>query len=404
MHEINALFNDLVSTSSKELLNITHSSSAVIKQQLNSIQESLADFDQVSKSFNSINSHVNSINREINSIAEYSHADQITIENVTVEMLHLVKEFNEIGALIKTINSIADQTNLLALNATIEAARAGEHGKGFAVVANEVKELSKTAKVSNEKIQSAISKIDTNMQKLTVLLNNTKKRIQESNVYVRDTLVNVSEISKDQSMLDSKLRNTLNRFQTLNVESKMVSSQIGELDTIGNTYRYLINLMQEKGIFLRHEDPVSRFEELTKSLDDIYPERFKFNSQNERLLKENEILISSTDLKGHITFANDRFYEVAEYLPGSLIGKPHNLIRHPDMPKAGFADLWHTISEGDLWHGIVVNRSKSGLAYWVRAVVFPCFENDKKVGYISVRGAPSVEEVTRAKKAYRKLK
>jgi hypothetical protein len=73
------------------------------------------------------------------------------------------------------------------------------------------------------------------------------------------------------------------------------------------------------------------------------------------------------------------------------------------MPKGGFADLWSTIQAGDIWQGVVINRAKSGRYYWVRAIVFPCFENNKIVGYISVRSAPSSSEIERAKKVYRKI-
>jgi PAS domain-containing protein len=403
MSDVNSLFNDLVSSSTMELQNITTSSSVVINEQLKSIKTSLGDFDIVAKSFNSINTHISTINNEINTIVSYSKSDMVTIDEVTNEMLGLVKEFNEIGALIKTINSIADQTNLLALNATIEAARAGEHGKGFAVVANEVKELSRTAKLSNEKIQGAITKIGDTVQKLSENLEATKGRIVESNVYVNKTLDSVSDISRDHNTLQLKVTNTLDRFSKIQEFSSGLNSEINELITIGQTYRFLITLMRVKGIFIRHEDPVVRFEEATKSLPNAYPGRFMHESRSETRLGPKDVLISSTDTRGYITFANDRFYEVAEYEPGSLIDRPHNIIRHPDMPQAGFADLWSTINAGDVWHGIVVNRSKSGAPYWVRAIVFPCFDGERIEGFISVRVAPTIDEVERAKIVYRKL-
>lgn len=403
MSDVNSLFNDLVSSSTMELQNITTSSSVVINEQLKSIKTSLGDFDVVAKSFNSINTHISTINNEINTIANYSKSDMVTIDEVTNEMLGLVKEFNEIGALIKTINSIADQTNLLALNATIEAARAGEHGKGFAVVANEVKELSRTAKLSNEKIQGAITKIGDTVQKLSENLEATKGRIVESNVYVNKTLESVSDISRDHSTLQLKVSNTLDRFSKIQKFSSALNSEINELITIGQTYRFLITLMRVKGIFVRHEDPVARFEVATKSLPNAYPSRFMHETRPETHLGPKDVLISSTDTRGYITFANDRFYEVAEYEPGSLIDRPHNIIRHPDMPQAGFADLWSTINAGDVWHGIVVNRSKSGASYWVRAIVFPCFNGERIDGFISVRVAPTIDEVERAKIVYRKI-
>lgn len=402
MSQDNVLFNDLVEKSSQELLSITKHSSATIANQIHAIKESLTDFDGLVKNFDSINKHISTINKEVGTIAEYSQTNVSTIKQVTEEMTLLVNEFNDINTLIKTINSIADQTNLLALNATIEAARAGEHGKGFAVVANEVKELSRTAKQANERIQNAINKIGETIVKLSGNLESTKQRIENSTQYVQDTTVSVSEISKDNNYLQTKINHTFNLFQGLGKVSEGLNNEIGQLNTIGKTYHYLTMLMKVKGLFSGHIDPVERFEELTKDMPEIFPQRFN-RLQDEIKLSPEDILISSTDLKGRITFGNDRFYEVAQFDAGTLLNKPHNIIRHPDMPKAGFENLWQTIQSGNIWHGIVLNRGGKGRDYWVRAVVFPCFDGNKMVGYISVRAMPMPGEIERAKKVYRKL-
>ncbi|HAC28980.1 MAG TPA: chemotaxis protein, partial [Marinobacter hydrocarbonoclasticus] len=76
-------------------------------------------------------------------------------------------------------------------------------------------------------------------------------------------------------------------------------------------------------------------------------------------------LITTTDLKGKITAANEEFAEVAGYSIDELVGQPHNLIRHPDMPPEAFANLWETIRKGDSWRGMVKNRCKNGDHYWV---------------------------------------
>jgi PAS domain S-box-containing protein len=191
-------------------------------------------------------------------------------------------------------------------------------------------------------------------------------------------------------------------FEGLGEVSEVLNLELNQLSTIGSTYKFLSVLMKAKGLFKGHEDPVERFEQIAKDLPEAFPQRFKTLDEEYRLT-ENDILISSTDLKGIITFANENFYKIAQYETGSLMGRPHNIIRHPDMPKAGFADLWNTIKSGDLWHGIVINKGFEGRVYWVRATVFPCFEEGKIVGYISVRSAPSASEIERAKKVYRKL-
>lgn len=396
------MFNDLVEKSSQELLSVTNHSSEVITHQIDQIRTSLNDFNQLTVSFESIHKHIGTINAEVGTISKDANENTQTIKQVNTEMNGLVNEFNAINSLIKTINSIADQTNLLALNATIEAARAGEHGKGFAVVANEVKELSRTAKQANEKIQFAINNIGETIQKLSVFLKQTQSRIEASSRFVDETTSSVSAISQDNSFLQKKISQTQSLFEGLGEVSEVLNLELNQLSTIGSTYKFLSVLMKAKGLFKGHEDPVERFEVLTKDLPEQFPQRFKATEEEYRLT-ESDILISSTDLKGIITFANDRFYQVAQFETGSLMGRPHNIIRHPDMPKAGFADLWTTIKAGDLWHGIVINRGHKGRVYWVRATVFPCYENGRVVGYLSVRSAPTNSEIERAKKVYRKL-
>ncbi len=402
MNRDTVMFNDLVEMSSQELLSVTNHSSKVISDQITQIRSSLDDFNQLTESFDSIHLHIGTINSEVNTIARDASENAGTIQKVNFEMGSLVNEFNAINGLIKTINSIADQTNLLALNATIEAARAGEHGKGFAVVANEVKELSRTAKQANEKIQYAITNIGETIIKLSDFLKQTQVRIETSSQYVQQTTSSVAAISHDNSFLQQKIAQTQALFEGLGEVSQVLDLELNQLSTIGSTYRFLSVLMRAKGLFAGHEDPVERFDIATKDLPEKFPKRFR-TIEEEYRLTANDILISSTDLKGKITFANDKFYEIAEFEPGSLMGQPHNIIRHPDMPKGGFADLWTTIQAGDLWHGVVLNRGAKGRIYWVRATVFPCFENKKIIGYLSVRSAPTTSEIERAKRVYRKI-
>ncbi len=398
----NTMFNDLVEKSSLELINVTNHSTSVIENQISQIRSSLNDFGHLTKSFESINKNINTINQEVTTISRDAQENSKTIQNVNVEMNGLITEFHSINSLIKTINSIADQTNLLALNATIEAARAGEHGKGFAVVATEVKELSRTAKQANEKIQSAINNIGETILKLSQFLKQTQVRIESSNQFVQETNKSVTSISQDNTFLQTKIKQTQSIFEGLGNVSDILNLEMNQLSTIGSTYKFLSILMRAKGLFNGHEDPIVRFEELGKDLNEKFPQRF-LKSEEEYRLTENDILISSTDLRGIITFANESFYRVAQYEPGSLMGRPHNVIRHPDMPRGGFADLWNVIKSGELWHGIVLNRGAKGRIYWVRATVFPCFENNKIIGYISVRSMPTQQEIERAKKVYRKI-
>lgn len=120
----------------------------------------------------------------------------------------------------------------------------------------------------------------------------------------------------------------------------------------------------------------------------------------ETLLPENEFIYSRTDLKGVIEEANEAFARVSDFTREEMIGKSHNIVRHPDMPPEAFADLWRDLKTGRPWRGVVKNRRKDGGFYWVVACVSPVRENGTVVGYQSVRSRPSREEVAAAEAAY----
>ncbi len=111
-------------------------------------------------------------------------------------------------------------------------------------------------------------------------------------------------------------------------------------------------------------------------------------------------LVSRTDTGGRITFVNKAFVEISGFAEHELIGSPHNLVRHPDMPKEAFADLWATIKAGNPWEGLVKNRAKSGDFYWVRANVTPVLTDGQVTEYISIRSKPTREEVAAAETLY----
>lgn len=114
-------------------------------------------------------------------------------------------------------------------------------------------------------------------------------------------------------------------------------------------------------------------------------------------------LVSETDEKGIITFANDEFIKISGFTKEELLGKPHNIVRHPDMPKAAFADLWNTVQSGKPWTGFVKNRTKDGGFYWVYATVFPIKGCGKNKSYLSCRKRPSREEIAEAEALYKTL-
>ncbi|MFY0664337.1 MAG: methyl-accepting chemotaxis protein [Natronospirillum sp.] len=126
-------------------------------------------------------------------------------------------------------------------------------------------------------------------------------------------------------------------------------------------------------------------------------------TDHERTFKPSERLVSTTDLKGKITHCNDAFVNISGFTREELIGSPHNLVRHPDMPPQAYEVMWTYLKAGKPWMGLVKNRSKNGDFYWVDAYVTPITEQGKVVGYESVRACPRREDVARAEKLYRSI-
>jgi aerotaxis receptor len=123
----------------------------------------------------------------------------------------------------------------------------------------------------------------------------------------------------------------------------------------------------------------------------------------ETILSEKAFLVSETDSRGNILFANEEFCRTAEYSLEELLGKPHNIVRHQDMPKAAFADLWETVKRGEVWHGYVKNATKSGGFYWVFATVYPFKNENNEQCYLSCRRKPSRQEVEKHEQLYKTM-
>lgn len=128
-------------------------------------------------------------------------------------------------------------------------------------------------------------------------------------------------------------------------------------------------------------------------------------SQNNFDFPSDQTLISVTDLKGRITYCNQNFVAVSGYTEEELLGHPHNVLRHPDMPEEAFRDMWHTIQEkGKPWSALVKNRRKNGDHYWVRANATPVRDGDRILGYLSVRTKPTQQEISAFDKLYEKMR
>ncbi|MEI7843710.1 MAG: methyl-accepting chemotaxis protein [Gallionellaceae bacterium] len=120
----------------------------------------------------------------------------------------------------------------------------------------------------------------------------------------------------------------------------------------------------------------------------------------EYVLKETDMIVSKTDLKGAITYINEDFLRISGFTESELIGQSHNCVRHPDMPVEAFADLWKSLKNGSPWTGFVKNRCKNGDFYWVQANATPIYENGQCIGYMSVRSKPSQADVSATSAAY----
>ena len=125
--------------------------------------------------------------------------------------------------------------------------------------------------------------------------------------------------------------------------------------------------------------------------------------EKETILDEYTFLVSETDEKGIIRFANNDFCKIAGFSLDELMGQAHNMVRHKDMPKVAFKDLWETIKKGEIWTGYVKNKTKSGNYYWVFATVFPTKTSEGGIGYLSCRRKASKEEIEEASSLYKKL-
>ena len=124
----------------------------------------------------------------------------------------------------------------------------------------------------------------------------------------------------------------------------------------------------------------------------------------EHRLRSDDFLVSQTDDKGVILFANEDFCRACGYTIDELVGQNHNIVRHPEMPKVAFKGLWETVRGGKIWDGYVKNKTKDGGYYWVYATVYPQYNKlTKQSTYMSCRRRPSSKEISAAEALYKTL-
>lgn len=394
---------ELIKNAGNVLLSAIGKSSKTIKNQNLGVQEVLKDFQSLSESVAVIKTHVSLVSLAITETSLKNENCASQVVQTTEKMELLEKDFKSIDQLLKTIDSLSGQTNLLALNATIEAARAGEAGKGFAVVATEVKELSNRTKKANEEIQGTIAQLQKSLSGLSFSLKEAHNLMSVALTSTKKSQESVSHIEDSAKNVTRAMLKTTQQLNTIGGQLTDSEEILKEIQVIGTTFDSMISLLRFQHIFDGENNPLERLKPLVEQSSYRNEKRFTA-SEKEKELKEDEILISITDPKGIILFANRSFYEMAEYSPEELMGQPHNIIRHPDMPKTAFADLWAILNSKQLWQGFVKNRTKNGAIYWVKATAFPILDASGAIkGHISIRSKAKRELILQAIDAYRCL-
>ncbi len=120
----------------------------------------------------------------------------------------------------------------------------------------------------------------------------------------------------------------------------------------------------------------------------------------ETLVPKNELIISRTDLKGNITYANETFAYISGYKIEELIGEPHNIVRHPDMPKRVFKQIWEKLKRNQRWEGVIKNLRKDSGYYWVFATISGVYKNEKLIEYKSIRTPITYNDKLKYQKLY----
>lgn len=145
---------------------------------------------------------------------------------------------------------------------------------------------------------------------------------------------------------------------------------------------------------LQPQMPIPFGEHRTVEMTNFYGQRYTvYCTEWETLFPDGRLITSRTDTNGIITHANEAFVMMSGWSREELIGSPHSILRHPDMPAVAYKDLWDTVSKGEKWHGYVKNLRKDGGFYWVYATAIPNIRRGKIEGYTSVRRKPARSQV-----------
>lgn len=153
-------------------------------------------------------------------------------------------------------------------------------------------------------------------------------------------------------------------------------------------------------------NPADVVGEYTEHTISIYPsgQRKIYVTDVETPFPEGKLIVSTADLNGVIVECNKAFVYMSAYTKEELVGQPHTIIRHPDMPKATYKNLWDTLKAGERWHGYVKNLRKDGGYYWTYASIIPNIRKGELVGYTSVRRKPSKAKIEEHIRLYKEMR
>lgn len=394
---------ELIQHAGSELSQVINGTKQSLEFQVQGVQGIAQAFQELIKALTVIDGNVLEVGSVTRDNASKSQTCAKEVMSAAEAMKILESDFKSVQQLLRSIDAVAKQTNLLALNATIEAARAGDAGKGFAVVASEVKELSRSASKVNAAIQETIEKVTQSVIELSQKLSQVHQLMSQAYESSERSTASAESITISAKRMHSSLQATQGELSKVNRSMEQSGVQLNEISVIGTTFENLMSLLKYQGLFDKTNDPLMRLAPVVQASTYHNPDRFK-QTVGEVVLGEKEVLISITDPKGIIQFANENFCKIAGYNRDELLGRPHNIVRHPDMPKTAFQDLWEVLKSKNFWQGFVKNKTKSGGFYWVKATAFPCLKANGEIqGYISVRFKPSADDIRRATEAYRKL-
>ncbi len=315
---------ELINNAGVELTRVIADSAANTRGQTDGIRSVTSAFGNLSEVLAVIDKKISQIGAAIRENVSKSKTCSTEILQATGAMQRLEDEFKAVHALLRTIDAVANQTNLLALNATIEAARAGDAGKGFAVVATEVKELSKNTKKVNSEIQNTMTKISESVARLSAQLKNVHGLIDQANVSSEQTGSSAESILESSRQMQTRMHATTDELDKISSSLKESETQLNEVSVIGTTFDNMISLLRYQGVFERLNDPLERLQPLVDA--STYENNARFTDHTgEMRLGDKDVLISVTDSRGIIKFANTTFYRFAGYENGELEGKPHNI-------------------------------------------------------------------------------